>query len=209
LNRRARYLATTDRSTPHDSPTATTTSNAYWPAWASSRKTVTPATPKPKAKSERFHQTLKRWLTPRPHPTDLNHLQALLDTFRTHYNTARPHRALPEHRTPAQAYTALPKAAPANAPTTHFRIRHDSVDQFGKLTLRHRSRLHHLGIGRTHAHTPVLILVTAATVTVISKNHHRVLSSHHIDPDRNYWRNQTNIPGRWPGKSVTDDATHL
>jgi transposase InsO family protein len=128
-----------------------------------------PGHPQTQGKIERFHQTLKRWLTPRPRPTDLNQLQALLDTFRHHYNTARPHRALPERRTPAQAYTALPKTAPANAPTTHFRIRHDIVDQFGKLTLRHGSRLHHLGIGRTHAHTPVLILVTATTVTVISK----------------------------------------
>src|ERR1700733_11563035 len=42
---------TTDRSTPHDSPTATTTSNACWPVWASLRKTVTPDAPRPKAKS--------------------------------------------------------------------------------------------------------------------------------------------------------------
>jgi hypothetical protein len=126
-------------------------------------------------------------------------LQALLDTFRQRYNTARPHRALPQRRTPAQAYAALPKATPTAMATTHFRIRHDTVDQFGKLTLRHGSRLHHLGIGRTHAHTPVLILVTSHTVTVISKNQHHVLSSHHIDPDRNYWRNQTKNPGRWPG----------
>jgi hypothetical protein len=87
-----------------------------------------------------------------------------LDTFRQRYNTARPHRALPQGRTPQQAYTALPEVIPT-ATTTHiFRIRHGTVDQFGKLTLRHGSRLHHLGIGRTHA----------------------PLSSHHIDPDRNY-----------------------
>jgi hypothetical protein len=137
-------------------------------------------------------------------------MQILLDTFRNLYNNHRPHRALSAGTTPAQAYTALPKAAPpAMKPGAHFRIRHDTVDQFGKLTLRHGSRLHHLGIGRAHAGTPVLILVTAATVTVISKNHHHVLSSHHIDPDRNYWPNQTKIPGRWPGKSVTHDSTHL
>jgi hypothetical protein len=29
-----------------------------------------------------FHQTLKRWLTPRPRPTDVNQLQTVLDTFR-------------------------------------------------------------------------------------------------------------------------------
>ncbi|VBA41123.1 hypothetical protein LAUMK191_03845 [Mycobacterium attenuatum] len=27
--------------------------------------------------------------------------------------------------------------------------------------------------------------------------HH--LSSHIIDPDKNYWRNQNKNPGRWPG----------
>ncbi len=130
-------------------------------------------------------------------------------TFREIYNTARPHRALPQHHTPARAYTALPKATPTQAPTTHFRIRHDTVDQFGKLTLRHGSRLHHLGIGRTHAHTPVLILVTTDTVTVTSKTGYQLIASHHIDPDRNYWCNQTKNPGRWPGKPVTDDATHV
>jgi transposase InsO family protein len=153
-----------------------------------------PGHPHTQRKIERFHQTLNRWLTPRPRPTDINQLQALLDTFRQRYNPARPHRALPQRRTPAQAYAALPKATPTAMATTYFRIRHDTVDQFGKLTLRHGSRLHHLGIGRTHAATPVLILVTATTVTVISKNHHHVLSSHHIDPDRNYWRNQQKTP---------------
>ena len=158
-----------------------------------------PGHPQTQGKIERFHQTLKRWLAARPLPTDLPHLQTLLDTFQDHYNTARPHRALPQHRTPTQAYTALPKATPANAPTTHFRIRHDTVDQFGKLTLRHGSRLHHLGIGRTHAGTNVLILVTTTTVSVISKTGHRLIATHHIDPDRNYWRNQKKNPGRWPG----------
>jgi len=45
----------------------------------------------------------------------------------------------------------------------------------------------------------VLILVTTVTVTVISKNHHRVLSSHQIDPDQNYWRNQNKNPDPRPG----------
>ena len=158
-----------------------------------------PYHPQTCGKVERFHQTLKKWLINQIPAHNVAQLQAQLDTFGAYYNTARPHRALPQRRTPQQAYTALPKATPT-ATTAHiFRIRHDTVDQFGKLTLRHGSRLHHLGIGRTHAHTPVLILVTSHTVTVISKNQHHVLSSHHIDPDRNYWRNQTKNPDRWPG----------
>jgi hypothetical protein len=115
----------------------------------------------------------------------------------------------PRPTTPEHACQAPPKAHPHGQPSAHFRIRHDTVDQFGKLTLRHGSRLHHLGIGRTHAATPVLILVTATTVTVVSKTHHRVLSSHRIEPDRNYWRNQNKNPRPMAGESVTDDATHL
>jgi transposase InsO family protein len=168
-----------------------------------------PGHPQTQGKIERFHQTLKRWLAARPRPATLAELQTLLDTFRDLYNTQRAHRAHPGHTTPAYAYQARPKAHPHNQPSAHFRIRHDTVDKFGKLTLRHGSRLHHLGIGITHAHTPVLILVTAHTVTVISKTGHHVLSSHHIDPAKNYWRNQNKNPGRWPGKTVTDDATHV
>jgi transposase InsO family protein len=106
-----------------------------------------PGHPQTQGKVERFHQTLKRWLTPRPRPTTLADMQNQLDTFRAIYNTDRPHRAHHPRTTPAQAYTALPKASPPGLePTEHFRIRHDTVDQFGKLTLRHASRLHHLGI---------------------------------------------------------------
>lgn len=158
-----------------------------------------PNHPQTQGKIERFHQTLKRWLTARPNPATLTELQTLLNTFGALYNTQRTHRAHPGHTTPEQAYHARPKAQPINDATAHFRVRHDTVDQFGKLTLRHASRLHHLGIGITHAHTPVLILVAATTITVISKTHHQVLSSHHIDPDKNYWRNQNKNPGRWPG----------
>jgi transposase InsO family protein len=166
-----------------------------------------PGHPQTQGKIERFHQTLKRWLTPRPRPDTLNQLQTMLDSFRTLYNTQRAHRAHPGRTTPHQAYLARPKAHPTGQTTHHFRIRHDTVDQFGKLTLRHGSRLHHLGIGITHAHTRVLILVAARTVTVISKTGHHILSSHHIDPDKNYWRNQQKNPGRWPGRSVTNDTT--
>ncbi|VDM86503.1 hypothetical protein MB901379_00021 [Mycobacterium basiliense] len=87
-----------------------------------------------------------------------------------------------------------PGPRPPQGSTEHFRIRHDTVDQFGKLTLRHGSRLHHLGIGRNRARTPVLILVTTQTITVISKTGQYLIASHTIDPDHNYWRNQQKTP---------------
>jgi hypothetical protein len=113
-----------------------------------------PDHPQTQGKNERFHQTLKRWLTPRPRPIDLADMQTQLDTFRAIYNTQRAHRALPPRTTPAQAYTALPKATPpAINPTEHFRIRRDTADDCGKLTLRYANRVHHLGIGVAHAGT--------------------------------------------------------
>jgi transposase InsO family protein len=158
-----------------------------------------PNHPQTQGKIERFHQTLKRWLAARPRPSTLAELQSLLDTFGAIYNTQRAHRAHPGRTTPEHAYQARPKAHPHGQPSARLRVRHDTVDKFGKLTLRHGSRLHHLGIGAAHARTPVLILVAAHTVTVISKTGHHILSSHHIDPAKNYWRNQQKNPGRWPG----------
>ena len=98
---------------------------------------------------------------------------------------------------PSASFTT--SAAPAAAPHGYYRLRYDHVDAGGGVSIRHAGRMHHLGIGITHAHTPVLILVAATTVTVISKTNHQFLSSHHIDPDKNYWRNQNKNPGRWPG----------
>src|SRR5206468_9612618 len=50
------------------------------------------------------------------------------------------------------------------APTTsreldhHHRVRRDVIDKEGKVTLRHGGRLFHIGVGRTHARTPVVML---------------------------------------------------
>ena len=96
-------------------------------------------------------------------------LQRQLDTFRGYYNTVRPHRAL-GRRTPAQAYTARPKAVPTGTPIDagHYRVRHDKIDDTGMFTLRHNSRLHHIGLGRRHAGTDVLVLVHDLHIRVIT-----------------------------------------
>lgn len=158
-----------------------------------------PGHPQTQGKIERFHQTLKLWLAKQDPATTITDLQAQLDTFRDIYNTRRPHRAL--HRaTPAAAYHAGVKALPTGTTIAgHYRLRFDIVDRFGKLTLRRAGRLHHLGIGTTHARTPALILTDETTTTVINRTTGQILATHTIDPDHTYWPNNDREPGRWPG----------
>lgn len=59
------------------------------------QKNGRPGHPQTQGKIERFHQTLKRWLTARPRPVTLAAMQVLLDEFSHVYNTERTHRALP------------------------------------------------------------------------------------------------------------------
>ena len=96
------------------------------------QKNGSPAHPQTQGKIERFHQTLKKWLSQQRPAKNLTGLQRQLDEFRTVYNTQRPHRAL-EMRTPAHCYEATIKATPKVAKEKeHYRVRHDSVDQFAK-----------------------------------------------------------------------------
>ena len=100
----------------------------------------------------------------------------------------------------AHAYRATPKAAPASnghAPG-HYRLRYDRLDTKGKMSLRRAGRMHHLGIGTTHARKRVLAFADDHHITVADLTTGEVLSTHLIEPDKTYWRNQNKEPGRWP-----------
>jgi transposase InsO family protein len=163
------------------------------------QKNGSPGHPQTQGKTERFHQTLQRWLRARPLARTLPELQRQLEEFREHYNERRPHRAL-HRRTPGEVYRATPKAAPAtngHAPG-HYRLRYDRLDTAGKMTLRHAGRMHHLGIGRAHARKRVLAFADDHHVTVADLTTGEVLSLHLIEPTKTYWRNQNKEPGRRP-----------
>lgn len=153
---------------------------------------------------ERFHQTLKRWLGRRPPARTLAELQTQLDAFRLEYNEQRPHRAT-GRVTPGEAYRATPKAHPAGrgAPG-HFRLRYDTADKKGAITLRRAGRLYHLKIGAAFARRRVLAIVDEQEVTVVSLDTGEILSTHRIEPAKGYWRNTRRDPGRWPGSPATD-----
>ena len=151
----------------------------------------TPNHPTTCGKVERFHQTLKKWLTTQPHATSIAELQTQLDEFIDIYNRRRPHRELPHRATPATAYPARPKATPGEHLDTHNRVRTDRVDQFGKLTLRHAGRLHHIGIGRTHTHTRVLLLIQDLNIRIINAATGELIRQLTLDPTRDYQPRQT------------------
>ncbi len=148
-------------------------------------------------KVERFHQTLKRWLDEQPAPETLIELQVLLDKFATLYNTERPHRALPNRATPAAVYTTRPKATPGERNDTHHRVRHDIIDAGGTVTLRLNGRLHHIGIGRTHARTQVVLLIDANHVRVVHATTGELLRDLTIDTSRDY-QPTSRLPGPTP-----------
>jgi len=152
------------------------------------QKNSRPAHPTTCGKVERFHQTLKRWLAAQPHqPHDLTGLQALLDTFAEHCNHRRPHRSLPHQTTPAAAYRTRPKATPGGRDhDTHWRVRHDIVDQAGHVTLRYNGRLHHIGIGRTHARTRITLLAADHDIHIINTTTGELLRHLTLNPNIDY-----------------------
>ena len=174
------------------------------------QKNGSPNHPQTQGKIERFHQTLKKWLPGQPRAHTLDDLNEQLEKFRHIYNHERPHRAL-GRRTPATAYTATPKAAPAGAKQgDHWRRRIDRVDQFGKLTLRHAGRLHHIGIGRAHASKHVLMLIHDADVTISDTTTGEIIRELTIDPTRDY-QSRTSGQRKTPrseDRGVNDDPTH-
>ena len=149
----------------------------------------TPYHPQTCGKVERFHQTLKRWLTKQPIAETVRELQGQLDWFAGYYNTVRPHRAV-GRRTPAAAFAARPKAVPSRgeqASPSHYRIRRDRIDPSGVITLRYNSRLHHIGLGRRYAGIRVMVLVADLDVRVLTEDG-ELLRELTLDPSRDYQR---------------------
>ena len=145
-----------------------------------------PYHPQTCGKVERFHQTLKKHLAKTQRPKTITALQMQLDRFTDYYNTVRPHRAL-GRRTPATAFAARTHATP-NIPLPvegHHRVRRDTIDKTGTVTLRYRSKLHHLGVGRAHAGTRVMILAADRDIRILTEDGETL---HHLtlDPTKDY-----------------------
>jgi transposase InsO family protein len=145
-----------------------------------------PYHPQTCGKVERFHQTVKKFLAQQHPPTTIRSLQGQLDRFVDYYNTIRPHRSI-GRRTPSDAFHARTKAHPRLHGITldGYRLRHDKIDRSGKITIRYQGRLHHIGLGRRHAHQPVAILIAGRDIRVLTENG-QLLRQLVLDPTRDY-----------------------
>ena len=129
---------------------------------------------------------MKKWLRAQPPAATVGELQRQLNRFRRYDNTVRPHRAL-GRRTPAHAYAARPKAVPTGPVIkVHHRVRTDRVDQYGSVTLRHNSRLHHIGLGAGLRGTPIQLLVDDLHIRVIHRHTGELIRELTLDPTRDY-----------------------
>jgi len=137
-------------------------------------------------KVERFHQTVKRHLAAQTRAATLTELQDQLDACIETYNHHRPHRSL-DRRTPAVVYHLLPKAQPTGSDVgPHHRVRYDHVDTTGTVSLRRAGHMHHIGIGRAQAGTPVVVVVNDLDIRVINHDTGEIIRHLTLDPTRDY-----------------------
>jgi transposase InsO family protein len=146
-----------------------------------------PYHPQTCGKVERFHQTMKAYLAKQRPASSISALQRQVDRFLAYYNEVRPHRAR-GRMTPRAAFEARAKARPSGPKIqvgAGMRVRRDRIDKHGKVTLRHRSRLHHIGIGHAHKGKRVLLLVDGLDVRVVAEDG-EPLRRLTLDPTRDY-----------------------
>lgn len=150
-------------------------------------KHSSPYHPQTCGKVERFHQTLKKFLRKQPKAATIAELQAQVDRFVAYYNDVRPHRAK-GRKPPRVAFDSRAKATPREdraSSNKEVRVRHDKVDKDGSVTIRYRSKLHHIGMGRALKGTRVILLVAGREIRVVATDG-ELLRHLTLDPSRDY-----------------------
>ena len=148
-------------------------------------KHSTPYHPQTCGKVERFHQTLKRFLAKQAPAESLAHLQLQLDAFRLYYNQQRPHRSV-DGRTPFEAFHARVKATPSlPVSPVEYRVRHDKLDGYGRVTIRYLSRLRHIYVSYRLKRQAVTLLIAGPHVRILAEDG-ALLRELTIDPSRDF-----------------------
>ena len=146
-----------------------------------------PYHPQTCGKVERFHQTMKKFLAMQDIKSP-KQLQRQLNRFVDYYNEVRPHRGI-GRQTPASVYNAREKAVPSPSfvKVGERRLRFDRVDRAGRITLRHRGRLHHIGIGNAYSGWRVAMLIDGLDIEIVGFDG-SPLRRLVLDPTKDYQR---------------------
>jgi hypothetical protein len=86
------------------------------------------------------------------------------------YSKTTPFDDLPPPVRTRRGLCAHDRSIDGQALLPHTRVRRDRVDMTGCFTLRYRSKLHHVAVGRAHKGKRVLILVADLDIRVIDEN---------------------------------------
>jgi hypothetical protein len=146
-----------------------------------------PYHPQTCGKVERFHQTMKAYLARQPTARSIRALQRQADRFIAYYNDVRPHAAC-GRRPPRVAFEARDKAC-ASGPRivvgAGVRVRRHRIDNHGRVTLRHRTSLHHIGVGARHRGKRVILSIHDLDVRIVTLDG-ELLRHFNLDPTRDY-----------------------
>jgi transposase InsO family protein len=144
-----------------------------------------PYHPETCGKVERFHSTLKRWLTKQQLASSIAGLQDQLDVFAEHYNTNRPSSAGGE-LTPSERHAATPPAQPAAqplplpAPAPTITISANAVGRNGAIGI----GTWITSVGTQHAGKRLTVIRYASNAVVLDGTD--LVARVHLDPDRRY-----------------------
>ena len=78
----------------------------------------------------------------------------------------------------------------------------------GKVTLRHNSHLYKIGIGRAHARTPIITIVTGLDIRIINHTTGQLLRHLTLDTTRTYQPTQKTKTSRTEGSGGSDVSRH-
>ena len=145
-----------------------------------------PYHPQTCGKVERFHQTLKKWLRAQPRAdqpgraaTPAEPVRRLLQHHPAAPGAAPPHPR-PGLRRPTESRPHRPDhPRPLPGPDRPDRPRR-------RVTLRHNSRLHHIGLGARLAGTPITLLIDDLHIRVIHRYTGDLIRELTLDPTRDY-----------------------
>ena len=181
-----RCSLTMARSIPRPIAGPRPASRSISPRSASTSNTASPTIPRPRARSSATTRHSRSGSVPTTSSIRSPPSSVASSSSAAYYNEIRPHQA--HGRPPLAVYKERDKASPnieGHVVSPSTKVRRDRVDTNGTVTLRHRSKLHHIGVGRAHKNERVLMLVADLDVRILDTEG-TVLRHLTLDPARDY-----------------------